>query len=494
MMTQNPKLKKPRSFDANLIVIGAGSAGLVSSYIAAAVKAKVILIERDKMGGDCLNTGCVPSKAILRSAKIAEYMRRAPEFGLAQVDVQPRFEQVMARVKRVVAEIEPHDSVERYTELGVDCVLGEAKIVSPWHVEINGELLTARSIIIASGARPFVPPIEGLAEAGYLTSDTVWSLTELPKKFVVLGGGPIGCELGQAFARLGSEVTIVEMLDRLLIKEDEDVSAVVEQSLERGGLKCLTGHKAVRIERDEESKFLICEGASSEGVGGEVKVPFDQVLVTVGRRANTENMGLEDLGITTRNNGTIETDKYMRSSVKNIYACGDVAGPYQFTHTAAHQAWYASVNALFGMVRKFAVDYSVIPWATFIDPEVAHVGLSELDAKEKGIEYEVTRYGIDDLDRAITEGEAHGFVKVLTAPGKDKILGVTIVGHHAAELLSEFVLAMKYGIGLNKILGTIHLYPGYAEANKYAAGQWKRAHQPERLLTWVRRFHVWRRH
>jgi pyruvate/2-oxoglutarate dehydrogenase complex dihydrolipoamide dehydrogenase (E3) component len=480
--------KKPTSFDANLIVIGAGSAGLVSSYIGAAVKAKVILIERHKMGGDCLNTGCVPSKAILRSAKIAEYMRRAPEFGLAQVLVEPRFEQIMARVKQVVADIEPHDSVDRYTQLGVDCMAGEAKIVSPWEVELEGKVLTARSIIIASGARPFVPPIEGLAETGFLTSGSVWSLTELPKKLVVLGGGPIGCELGQAFARLGSDVTIIEMLDRLLIKEDVDVSQVVEQSLMQGGLRCLLSHKAVRVLQEGARKLLVCEGPT-----GEVRVPFDQILVTVGRRANTENMGLEALGIQTRRNGTVETDKYMRTAVKSIYACGDVAGPYQFTHIAAHQAWYASVNALFGTFKKFSVDYSVIPWATFTDPEVAHVGLSEQDAEDQAVPFEVTRYGIDDLDRAITDGEAHGFVKVLTVPGKDKILGVTIVGHHAAELLAEFVLAMKHGLGLNNILSTIHLYPGFAEANKYAAGAWKRAHQPELLLRWVQRFHVWRR-
>jgi pyruvate/2-oxoglutarate dehydrogenase complex dihydrolipoamide dehydrogenase (E3) component len=480
--------KKPTSFDANLIVIGAGSAGLVSSYIAAAVKAKVILIERHKMGGDCLNTGCVPSKAILRSAKIAEYMRRAPEFGLAQVQVEPRFEQIMARVKQVVADVEPHDSVDRYTQLGVDCMSGEAKIISPWEVELDGKVLTARSIIIASGARPFVPPIEGLAEAGFLTSDSVWSLTGLPKKLVVLGGGPIGCELGQAFARLGSDVTIVEMLDRLLIKEDVDVSQVIERSFTQGGLRCLLSHKAVRVLQEGAQKKLVCDGPA-----GEVIVPFDQILVTVGRRANTENMGLEALGIKTRRNGTVETDKYMRTAVKSIYACGDVVGPYQFTHVAAHQAWYASVNALFGTFKKFAVDYSVIPWATFTDPEVAHAGLSEQDAEEQAVPFEITRYGIDDLDRAITDGEAHGFVKVLTVPGKDKILGVTIVGHHAAELLAEFVLAMKHDLGLNNILSTIHLYPGFAEANKYAAGAWKRAHQPERLLRWVQRFHDWRR-
>ncbi|MDG2087726.1 MAG: FAD-dependent oxidoreductase [Arenicellaceae bacterium] len=480
--------KKPTSFDANLIVIGAGSAGLVSSYIAAAVKAKVILIERHKMGGDCLNTGCVPSKAILRSAKIAEYMRRAPEFGLTQVKVEPRFEQVMARVKQVMVDIEPHDSVDRYTRLGVDCIVGEAKIISPWKVQVDSKLLTARAIIIASGARPVVPSIEGLAEAGYLTSDSVWSLTKLPKKFVVLGGGAIGCELGQAFSRLGSEVTIVERLDRLLVKEDIEVGQVIEQSLMKSGVKCLTKHEATRVIQEGARKVLVCVGPK-----GEVEVPFNKILVTVGRSANIENTGIEALGIKTQRNGAIKTDKYMRTSVKSIYACGDVVGPYQFTHVAAHQAWYASVNALFGTFKKFSVDYRVIPWAIFTDPEVAHVGLSEQDAEEQAVPFEISRYGIDGLDRAITDGESYGFVKVLTVPGKDRILGVTIVGHHAAEVLTEFVLAMKHNLGLSDILSTIHLYPSFAESNKYAAGVWKRAHQPERLLNWVQRFHTWRR-
>ncbi len=473
-------------YEANIVVIGAGSAGLVSSYIAAAVKAKVILIERHKMGGDCLNTGCVPSKALLRSAKIANYMHRAEEFGLESVPVKPMFAKIMQRVQDVIKTIEPHDSIERYTELGVECVTGEAEIIDANTVKVGDRSITTKNIIIASGARPFVPPIEGLAEVEYLTSDSIWSLNEQPKRLVVLGGGPIGCELSQAFSKLGSQVTMVEMMDQLMGREDSDVAELITQNFEDGGINVLTNHKAIRVTQDGD-KILHCE--SPDGV---VEVPFDEILVAVGRKANSDGMNLEKLGIKLRRNGTIETDDYLRTAVPNIFACGDVTGPYQFTHTAAHQAWFAVVNALFGFAKKFRVDYRVIPWATFTMPEVARVGINESEAKEQGIDYEVTRYGIDDLDRAIADGEAHGFVKVITPRNKDKVLGVTIVGHHAGELIAEYVLAMKYNIGLNKILGTIHLYPSLAESNKFVAGNWKKDHQPHGLLKWVERFHRWR--
>lgn len=474
-------------YEANIVVIGAGSAGLVSAYIAAAVKAKVILIERHKMGGDCLNTGCVPSKAILRSAKIANYMHRAEEFGLESVEVKPIFSKVMQRVQNIIKQIEPHDSIERYTELGVQCVTGEAQIIDPHTVQVGDRTITTKSIIIAAGARPFVPPIEGIDKIEYLTSDNVWQLEQQPKRLVVLGGGPIGCEMAQAFAKLGSQVTVVEMMGQLMGREDADVADVIKHTFVGNGIRVLTNHKAVKFSNDGE-KVLHCESAD-----GPVDIAFDQILVAVGRRANSDGMNLDALGIKTRANGTIETDDYLRTAVPNIFACGDITGPYQFTHTAAHQAWFAVVNALFGFAKKFKVDYRVIPWATFTMPEVARVGLNEGDAQDKGLDYEVTRYGIDDLDRAIADGEAHGFVKVITARGKDKILGATIVGAHAGDLISEYVLAMKYNIGLNKILGTIHLYPSFAEANKYLAGNWKRAHQPHTLLKWVEKFHAWRR-
>ena len=482
---------KPKTFDRNMVVIGAGAAGLVSSYIAAAVKAKVTLIETHKMGGDCLNYGCVPSKALIKTATLVRQMKHSTVYGIAKADATINFAEVMDRVARIVREVEPHDSIERYTGLGVDIVKGYAKVVSPWAVEIDeGEgrkrTLTTRSIVIATGAMPFVPPLPGLDEVGYLTSDTLWGLRELPRRLVVLGGGPIGCELAQCFARLGSQVTQIEMLPRIMIREDEEVSALARKALEDDGVQVLTGHKALRCEQEDGRKCIVVESA-----GAHSRIEFDQLLCAVGRVARLKGYGLEALGIPAGK--TIETNEYLETLYPNIFAAGDVAGPYQFTHTAAHQAWYASVNALFGTFKKFKADYSVIPWATFIDPEVARVGLNEQEAKEKGIAYEVTKYGIDDLDRAIADSAAHGFVKVLTVPGKDKILGVTIVGLHAGDLLAEYVLAMKHGLGLNKILGTIHTYPTLAEANKYAAGEWKRNHQPHKLLEWVAKYHTWRR-
>ena len=486
---------KPRSFDRNLIVIGGGAGGLVSAYIAAAVKAKVTLIEAHKMGGDCLNYGCVPSKALIKSAKLASQMRHGEKYGLSDTTPTFSFKTVMQRIHDVIRAIEPHDSVERYTGLGVEVLQGYAKLVNPWTVEIalndgSKQTLTARSIVIAAGARPFVPPLPGLNDVGYVTSDTLWDefakLDEVPRRLVVLGGGPIGSELAQSFARLGSQVTQVEMGPRIMIREDEEVSELAKKALEADGVDVRVGHKALRCEMVGGEKTLIVEHQ-----GQEQRIAFDQLLCAVGRSARLTGYGLEDIGIPT--NRVVETNEYLETLYPNIFAAGDVAGPYQFTHVAAHQAWYAAVNALFGDFKKFKADYSVIPWATFVDPEVARVGLNEQEAKEKSIAYEVTKYGIDDLDRAIADSEAHGFVKVLTVPGKDTILGVTIVGTHAGDLLAEYVLAMKHGLGLNKILGTIHTYPTLAEANKYAAGEWKRAHAPEKLLLWVKKFHDWRR-
>ena len=482
---------KPRSFDRNLVVIGAGAAGLVTSYIAAAVKAKVTLVEAHKMGGDCLNYGCVPSKALIKTATLARQIRHASDYGIASAHATIDFAQVMERVAGVVRAVEPHDSVARYTALGVDVVEGHATLVNPWTVDIrksdgSTQRLTTRSIVIATGAAPFVPPLPGLDEVGYLTSDTLWGLRELPPRLVVLGGGPIGCELAQSFARLGSQVTQIEMLPRIMIREDDDVSACAQQALEADGVTVLTGHKALRCEKSAAGKFIVVAAD-----GNEKRIAFDVLLCAVGRSARLKGFGLEALGIPV--DRTVQTNEYLETLYPNILAAGDVAGPYQFTHTAAHQAWYASVNALFGNFKKFKADYSVIPWATFIDPEVARVGLNEQEAKASGVAYEVTRYGIDDLDRAIADSAAHGWIKVLTVPGKDRILGVTIVGVHAGDLLAEYVLAMKHGLGLNKILGTIHTYPTLAEANKYVAGEWKRAHQPVKLLEWVARFHAWRR-
>jgi pyruvate/2-oxoglutarate dehydrogenase complex dihydrolipoamide dehydrogenase (E3) component/uncharacterized membrane protein YdjX (TVP38/TMEM64 family) len=476
--------KKPARFERNLVVIGAGSAGLVAAYIAAAVRARVTLIEKARMGGDCLNTGCVPSKALLRTAKVLSLFKRSKDFGIQHAEAKFDFAEVMERVQRVIREIEPHDSVERYTQLGVECIAGEARITSPWSVQVNGRTLTTRSIVIATGAEPFVPPIPGIREVECLTSETVWNLRELPKRLLVLGGGPIGCELAQAFARLGSQVTQVEMLPRILPREDPEFSEMVAQQMRADGVRLLAGHKATRF----SNKTLLCEHD-----GKEEQIAFDALLCAVGRVARTKGFGLEELGIGLTKARTVETNEFLQTVYPNIYACGDVAGPYQFTHVGAHQAWYASVNALFGFARKFRADYSVIPWATFTEPEVARVGLNELEAKERGVPYEVTVYELDDLDRAIADGAAHGRVKVLTAPGSDRVLGATLAGEHAGDLIAEFVAAMRHGFGLNKILGTIHIYPTLAEANKYAAGAWKKAHAPQRVLGALERLHAWRR-
>jgi dihydrolipoamide dehydrogenase len=484
---------KPARFDRNIVVIGAGSAGLVSAYIAAAVKAKVTLIEKHRMGGDCLNTGCVPSKALIRSAKLLSHIARAREFGVREARADFDFAEMMERVQRVVKQIEPHDSVARYKSLGVECLQGTARIASPWSVEVamsdgSRRTLTTRNIVVAAGARPFVPPIPGLAEANPLTSDTVWDLREKPARLVVLGGGPIGCELAQCFARLGSKVTQVEMLPRIMIREDREFSAMVEERFRAEGIDVLTGHKAKQVLREGGETIIVVEHE-----GRDKRIACDAILCAVGRVANTQGYGLEELGIPVTKQKTVEVNEFLETKYPNIFACGDVAGPFQFTHTASHMAWYCAVNALFGRFRKFRVDYSVIPWATFTDPEVARVGLNEQEAKEKKIAYEVTTYGIDDLDRAIADGEAHGLVKVLTKPGTGKILGATIAGEHAGDLLAEFVLAMRHGIGLNKILGTIHTYPTMAEANKYVAGNWKRAHVTQGQMAFASAFHAWTR-
>ena len=484
---------KPKTFDRNVVVIGAGAGGMVTAYIAAAVKAKVTLVEKHKMGGDCLNFGCVPSKALIRSAKFLSHVKRSREFGIDAADARFDFATVMERVQSVINTIEPHDSVERYTSLGVDVIEGEAKITSPWTVEVkkadgSRETLTTRSIVIAAGARPLVPPIPGLREMNPLTSDTVWNIRTLPKRLLVLGGGPIGSELTQAFARFGAQVTQVEMAPRIMLREDAEVSEMVMKQFRAEGVNVLVNHKAREFRIENGEKILIAEHA-----GQDVKIAFDEVLCALGRTPNVTGYGLEELGIPTTKTRTVDTNEYLETLYPNIYACGDVAGPYQFTHTAAHQAWYAAVNALFGTFRKFKADYRVIPWATFTEPEVARVGLNEMEAKEKGIACNAYVYGIDDLDRAIADSEAHGMVKVLTAPGSDRILGVTIVGEHAGDLIAEYVTAMKHGLGLNKILGTIHIYPTLAEANKYAAGVWKRSTVTRGQHALLEAFQAWRR-
>ncbi|HIF9393085.1 TPA: dihydrolipoyl dehydrogenase [Photobacterium damselae] len=488
------KWQNPTSFDQNMVVIGAGSGGLVSAYIAAAVKAEVTLIEKHKMGGDCLNTGCVPSKALIRAAHNMAEIQRAAEFGVSTGPIAIDFKQVMTRVQKVISKIEPHDSIERYRSLGVNCITGEAIIRSPWEVEVDGKIITTKNIVIATGARPLVPNIPGLQSVNYLTSDTVWSLQEQPQKLLVLGGGPIGCELAQSFARLGTKVTLVEMAPQLLIREDSDAAKLVQDSLIADGVEIKLEHKAMRFESivDANGKTMgkVYLDFHNEQ---QVTVEFDAVLLALGRVANVQGFGLEELGITTTARGTVEVNDYLQTQYPNIYAVGDVVGPYQLTHAASHQAWYAAVNGLFGQFKRFKADYSVMPAATYTSPEVARVGLNEKEATAQGIEFDVVTYGIDDLDRAITDGEDHGFIKVITPKGKDTILGATIVGTNAGDLLAEFTLAMRHNLGLNKILATVYPYPTMSEAVKYTAGVWKRNNAPEKLLEWVAKYHRWMR-
>ncbi|KGE78315.1 FAD-dependent oxidoreductase [Halomonas salina] len=495
------RFSRPTRFDHDIVVIGGGSAGLVASYIAAAVKARVALVERDRLGGDCLNTGCVPSKALIRAARAAEEVRRAPRYGVKAGEPSVDFAAVMAHVRGAIREIEPHDSRERYEGLGVEVVQGEARLDDPWRVRVFGSegerVITARHVIIASGASPWVPPLPGIEKTEPLTSDTLWQLEALPERLLVLGGGPIGCELGQSFARLGSRVSLVELGDRLLPREDEDVAAEVASRLREEGVEVHLTAKALRVVTDDDGgQGLEIEVGQTGEKGEETRVetlPFDRLLVAVGRRANVSGLGLEALGVETAPDGTLAVDETLRSVLPNVWACGDVAGPFQLTHAGAHQAWHATVNALFGELRRFRVSYRALPAVTFTDPEVARVGLNEREARERGIEVEVTRYALSELDRAIADGQRQGFVKVLTVPGRDRLLGATLVGAGAGEMLAEFTLAMTHGIGLNKLLGTVHPYPTRSEAVKATAGVWKNAHKPARLLAWLERYFAWRR-
>ncbi len=478
---------KPSHFDTNLVVIGAGAAGLVSAYIAAAVKARVTLIEREKMGGDCLNTGCVPSKALISAARTTKTIQQAHLLGFPEVSGVPDFASVMRKVDAAIKDIEPHDSVARYSELGVDCLVGDARIVSPWEVQIGEKIISARSIIIAAGASPKVPDIPGLEMIDYYTSETLWGIQAAPKKLLVMGGGPIGCELAQAFARLGSQVTLIGRADQLLPREDAPVAEIISHSLKADNVVVLTSTEIESFTVQGDDKL-----AHWRAISGETgEVVFDQLLIAVGREARTKQFS--DLDLSVNANGTLAVNEFLQTRFPNIYACGDLVGPYQFTHAASHQAWYAAVNALFGAFKKFKVDYRVIPRVTYTSPEVASVGVSLSEAQDQGMAHEVTRYDLTDSDRAITEAQTTGFVQVITKEGTDKILGVTVVAEHAGEMLPEWVLAMKYGLGLNKILGTIHAYPTWNEANKAAAGVWKKNHAPATVLRWLERYHRWLR-
>ena len=486
------KWTRPKQFDYNLIVIGGGAAGLVSSYIGASVNARVALIEKHKMGGDCLNTGCVPSKALIKTAHFLEQARQSKKLGLDKAEVHYEYSDVIKRVQKIIKKIEPHDSRERYTELGVECMQGTATITSPWTVTVDGtngqQEISARSIIVAAGASPVVPHLPNIDQIQYVTSDTIWDMKDLPKKLIVIGGGAIGCELAQAFKRLGSEVILIESENRILIKEDSEVTETIENQLTDEGVTVLTRHRAKGFISEKGTQILVCDSPN-----GEVRLTFDVILFAIGRRANINGYGLETIDAISDEDNNLPTNDFLETRYPNIYACGDVTGRMQFTHAAAHQAWHAVVNSLFGTFKKFPIDFSAVPWATFTHPEIARVGVNEEEAKMTNLPYEITTYGIDDLDRAITDSEDRGFIRVLTQPGSDKIIGVTIVCEGASEIISEFVLAMKYKLGLNKILATTHIYPTFSEANKYVAGEWKRKNKPERLLRILKIFHQIRR-
>ena len=485
--------RKPTRYDYNLLVIGAGAGGLVTSYIAAAVKAKVALIEKHKMGGDCLNSGCVPSKALIRSARFAAEQRRASELGFGPSQACADFAAVMERVARVIKEVEPHDSVARYQGLGVECIEGEARLVSPWEVEVNGQRLASRHIVLATGARPLVPTLPGLEQVPWLTSDTLWQLRTAPRQLLVLGGGPIGCELAQSFALLGVPVTLVELSDQLLPREEREVAELLAAQLARDGVRVLTGWRAERADYlpaaagDLPIRLQLRRGEEMQVVEG------DQLLLAPGRVANVNGFGLEELGVELTPRGTVAVDGFLATNFPSILAVGDVAGPYQLTHAAAHQGWYAAINALFSPFKRFRADYRVMPAAIYTTPEIARVGLNQKEARAQGIPFELTRFELAELDRAIADGERQGFIEVLTVPGKDQILGATLVGTHAGERIAEFVLAMRHRLGLGKILATIHSYPTLMEGNKYLAGEWRRARQPATLLALLTLYHRWRR-
>lgn len=477
------RFRRPKHFDDNVIVLGAGSGGLIAALIAATARAKVTLVERGEMGGDCLNRGCVPSKALLASAHLASAQRRGLP-GVKSLGVAIDFPAVMARVQDAIATIEPKDSAARYESLGVRVVKGEARILDPWTVEVHGERRTARRLIVATGGAPLLPPIPGLEACDPLTSDSLWALETLPPRLLVLGAGPIGCELAQSLAALGASVALVDQAEQVLPREDRAVGALLASALVREGI---TLHLGVRAEAFTPGAAL---GSGTLLVSSGETVAFDRVLVAVGRRPVTAGLGLEELGVRLRPNGALEVDETLRTSVPTIYGCGDVVGPYQFTHMASDQAWVAAMNALFRPLKAFKWRGAVVPWITFTDPEVARVGLSEEEAAEKGIAVTVTQVGYDDNDRAIAEGQTEGFIKVLTVPGKDRILGVTIVGARAGELLAPWVMAMTHGLGLKKIMGTIHAYPSYAELNKAVASAWRKAHAPEKALDLLRHWHA----
>ena len=494
------KFKKPKKYDFNLIVIGGGSAGLVCSYLASAMKAKVALVEKHKMGGDCLNTGCVPSKSLIRSAKMLSLQKKAGAMGFQSLSIDYQFQDIMDRVQKIIKKIEPHDSPERYKKLGVHCFSSHAEVLSPYEVLIGEKVYTTKAIVIATGAVPKIFPFPGLDQIDYKTSENIWNLKSCPQKLLVLGGGPIGCELAQCFQRLGAQVTVIDLAPRLVFRLDKKVSDILSSQFLKEGLQILTSHQVEKFDlKDSGEKILTLKDKQ----GRKKTIPFDEVLIALGREPRIKGFGLEKLNLKASRQGGLQCDSFMSTNYPNIFVCGDVTGLFQFTHMAAYEAYFACINALFRPYTHFLppwiknkflkANYCISPWALYTDPEVACAGMNTLQAKEKNIPYESTIYNLEDLDRAITDSEDQGYIEVLTPPKKDQILGVTIVHSRASEMISEFVLAMSHKLGLTDILKTIHIYPTFSEANKFISGKWRQKHKPEKILNLLKKFHTWRR-
>lgn len=475
----------------NLVVIGGGTAGLVTAAIAAALGAKVALIERHLMGGDCLNVGCVPSKALIRDSRAWEDFRRGEAFGIhASGEAKEDFPAVMARMRALRANLSQTDSAQRFTSLGVDVFLGQAQFTGAQTVQVGGATLVFAKAAICTGARASAPPIPGLQDAGYLTNETIFSLTELPATLAIIGAGPIGCELAQAFARFGSRVYLIEAMHGIMPNEDRDAAEIVEQALHRDGVTLFCCGKELTIQSTESGKRLT--GGSH---GRTYDITVDAILVGAGRRPNVEGLGLDVAGVTYDKTG-VTVDDQLRTTNPNIFAAGDICSRYKFTHAADAMAQIVIQNALFphpfglGTAR---VSSLVIPWATYTDPEVAHVGLYEAEAKDKGYKVETFTHRLDEVDRAVLDGEAEGFAKVHVVAGTDRILGATIVAAHAGDLINEFTLAMKAGLGLKTLASTIHPYPTQGEVVKKVANAWRKTTFTAGQKSLLGKWFVWRR-
>jgi len=479
----------------NIVVIGAGTAGLITAVVAASLGAKVALIEQHLMGGDCLNVGCVPSKGVIRAARAWADLRRATDFGLhVPPGVTYDFGAVMARMRKLRARISANDSAQRYAKLGVDVYLGSGRFTGPTTVQVEGpsghRTLTFVKAAVCTGARASAPPIPGLQETGYLTNETVFSLTELPRRLGVIGAGPIGCELAQSFARFGSQVSLIEAMHGIMPNEDRDAAEIVEQQMIRDGVTLLCCGKDLRVQKSDGGKRLIVDSH-----GRHYDVTVDDILVGTGRTPNVDGIGLEAAGVEYDKHG-ITVNARLQTTNPSIYAAGDVCSRYKFTHAADAMAQIVIQNALFPHpfgLGYASVDSLVMPWCTFTEPEVAHVGMYEKEAQEKGLDVETYTYKLDEVDRAILDGEDEGFARVHIQKGTEKILGATIVAAHAGEMISEFSVAMKTGAGAKAIAGTIHPYPTQAEVNKKVINLWRKAHFTQRTKDFLIKLFAWMR-